>query len=65
MTTTAEPRLEMTRRESAEYFSGILRRCPDCDADAEMVEHSPGMLVLAIRHDGTCPHDRAMSGRRP
>jgi hypothetical protein len=57
MTTTAEPRLEMTRRESAEYFSGILRRCPDCDADAEMVEHSLGMFVLAIRHVSAPPEN--------
>lgn len=30
--------------------------CPDCNADAELVELAPGVTVLTIRHDETCPY---------
>lgn len=29
--------------------------CPDCCADTELIQVSPGMHVLEVRHDNTCP----------
>jgi hypothetical protein len=29
--------------------------CPDCNADTELVQVSPGVHVLEVRHDDSCP----------
>lgn len=29
--------------------------CPDCDAEMRVVEVSPGVSILQILHDDTCP----------
>ena len=38
--------------------------CPDCDAQAQIIEQAPGVYVLGIAHDDTCPTYRAMTGDR-
>lgn len=45
----------LARRFAAGY------RCPDCDADIELVEHAPHVFVVNVRHDDTCPTWRGMS----
>jgi hypothetical protein len=30
-------------------------RCPDCNSDAEADELMPGVLMVTISHDDTCP----------
>lgn len=34
--------------------------CPDCLSEASLVEHAPGVMLLEVRHDDTCPTYRAM-----
>lgn len=29
--------------------------CPDCNADTRLVQIAPGVLVLEVAHDDTCP----------
>jgi len=41
---------------------GRLSECPDCCADTELVQPSPGVHVLEVRHDETCPTYRSMQG---
>jgi hypothetical protein len=48
---------QLAREYAADY------RCPDCLSEQELVEHSPGVMVLEVRHDETCPSYRAMGGR--
>ncbi|MDP9093406.1 MAG: hypothetical protein M3N95_10835 [Actinomycetota bacterium] len=36
-------------------------RCPDCHARKNLTEHTPGVFVLDIEHDATCPTYRAMT----
>lgn len=31
-------------------------RCPDCDATTALTEAAPGVLVLDVAHDETCPN---------
>lgn len=35
--------------------------CPYCNADDELVEPEPNVLVMEIRHDDDCPE---LAGRR-
>ncbi len=35
-------------------------RCPDCDSRARLTAYTPGVLILEVRHDDTCPTYRAM-----
>jgi hypothetical protein len=37
--------------------------CPDCLSEQSLVEYSPGVLLLEVRHDETCPSYRAMETR--
>lgn len=37
--------------------------CPDCDAHQQLVEYAPGVGVLEIHHDDTCPTYQAMHER--
>lgn len=37
--------------------------CPDCDSRTELTERTPGVFVLAVAHDATCPALRRMAGR--
>ena len=39
---------------------GRLSECPDCCADTELVQSTPGVHVLEVRHDETCPAYRSM-----
>jgi hypothetical protein len=48
---------QMAREYAADY------RCPDCLSEQSLVEHSPGVMVLEVRHDQTCPSYRAMETR--
>ena len=41
---------------------GRLSECPDCCADTELVQSTPGVHVLEVRHDDTCPAYRSMQG---
>lgn len=55
------------RREQAQIDAAITAaamayRCPDCDADTEMHQLSPGIAELLVRHDDTCPAYRTMKG---
>lgn len=44
------------RRGHTPYRQSVpVQPCSDCDADAELTEVSPGVLVLEVRHDPTCP----------
>lgn len=36
-------------------------RCPDCLSDSELVEQAPGVFVLTVAHDQTCPTLRRMA----
>ncbi len=38
--------------------------CEDCNAEQVLSEHSPGVFVLEIRHDPTCPTYRRIVARR-
>jgi hypothetical protein len=35
--------------------------CPDCHADKRLSEQAPGVYLLDVAHDETCPAYRAMS----
>jgi hypothetical protein len=37
-------------------------RCPDCDASTSLTEDAPGVLVLEVAHDATCPQYRRITG---
>ena len=34
--------------------------CPDCNADTRLVQQHPGLYVLAVFHDDTCPAYQTM-----
>jgi len=34
--------------------------CPDCNATAGLREIHPGVVVIEVRHDETCPTYKAM-----
>lgn len=36
-------------------------RCPDCASTSELTERTPGVFVLAVAHDLTCPSFRRMA----
>jgi hypothetical protein len=36
-------------------------RCPDCDAETHLDEDAPGVMVLDVEHDPTCPAYTAMT----
>jgi hypothetical protein len=40
------------------------RECPDCLADSELDASAPGVWLLTIRHDPTCPRYRDLTRRR-
>lgn len=40
-------------------------QCPDCNADTQLVEDEPGVFILAVFHDETCPAYTAMKGSTP
>lgn len=35
--------------------------CPDCASVSELTERAPGVFVLAVAHDDTCPTLRRMA----
>lgn len=39
-------------------------QCPDCDADARLVEVEPRVFRLSILHDSTCPAWRSRQSRK-
>lgn len=39
-------------------------RCPDCQSEQTLTEPRPGVLMLNVAHDTTCPAYRAMGNRR-
>jgi hypothetical protein len=45
-------------RQIASAFADY--RCPDCSSEQSLVEHAPGVMLLEVRHDATCPTYRAM-----
>jgi hypothetical protein len=45
-------------RQIASAFADY--HCPDCLSEQSLVEHGPGVLLLGVRHDETCPSYRAM-----
>lgn len=38
--------------------------CDDCDAYQTVDEHTPGLYVLEVHHDATCPEYRAIVRQR-
>ncbi len=38
--------------------------CDDCTAYQTVEQHAPGVYVLLVHHDDTCPDYRAMRPRR-
>lgn len=40
-------------------------QCPDCNADTQLVEEHPGVFLLRVVHDDTCPAYSAMKGSTP
>lgn len=36
-------------------------RCPDCASSSDLVEQAPGVFVLTVAHDDTCPTLRRMA----
>ncbi|HET6877726.1 MAG TPA: hypothetical protein VFH38_09380 [Jatrophihabitans sp.] len=57
--TARRDRNRATRR-TAEAFAGSYR-CPDCSADSRLTEHTPGIYLLEVAHDPTCPLLAAMT----
>lgn len=57
-------RRERNRQRPADLATAyaLAYRCPDCDADTEMHQLSPGIAELLVRHDATCPAYRTMKG---
>ncbi len=35
--------------------------CPDCSSTSDLVEQAPGVFVLVVAHDETCPTLRRMA----
>jgi len=52
-------RVEATPGAQVRAFANSYR-CPDCTADTELVNPSPSVFVLNVRHDTTCPAYAAM-----
>jgi hypothetical protein len=52
--TNPEPN-PVTDAIKALYAAAELPMCPFCDADSELVELEPNVLILEIRHDDDCP----------
>lgn len=50
------------RRRAAEAFARGFR-CPDCASDTALEEAAPGVYVLEVHHDETCPAYTAITGR--
>lgn len=46
-------------RQLARSF-GADYRCPDCLSEQSLMADSPGVMLLVVRHDRTCPSYRAM-----
>ena len=42
----------------------VLGGCEDCSAQQELSEVEPGVWVLEVRHDPTCPTYRRIVARR-
>lgn len=40
--------------------AALLTRCPDCHADRELDEVSPGVIFARILHDASCPTYRRL-----
>jgi len=36
-------------------MTGLSYECPDCASEAQLVQVTPGVYVLEVRHDDTCP----------
>lgn len=36
-------------------MDGLSYECPDCASDTHLVQVTPGVYVLEVRHDDTCP----------
>ena len=51
-------------RQAAAAFAATYA-CPDCHADKRLSEQAPGVYLLDVEHDETCPAYRAMSNGRP
>ncbi len=54
----------MSRKPSYKAPIRLLGGCGDCNAVQEMREVEPGVWVLEIRHDPTCPTYRRIVARR-
>lgn len=44
------------RRLAATFAASY--RCPDCNATTALNEAAPGLLVLEVQHDETCPEHK-------
>lgn len=54
------------RRRPESYLDTLTDRqlpggCDDCAAYQVVAQHSPGVYVLTVHHDGTCPYYRSRS----
>jgi len=47
-------RIEATPGARVRAFAAAYA-CPDCCADIELVQSSPSVFVLEVKHDETCP----------
>lgn len=59
-----EQRRRAARRERSSHLvqeiaSGY--ECPDCNVETRLVQDEPGVYVLAVFHDDTCPAFNAMT----
>jgi len=52
-------RLEATPAAQVRAFANAYA-CPDCTADTELINPSPNVYVLNVRHDLSCPTYAAM-----
>ncbi len=53
-------RIEATPAARVQAFAAAYA-CPDCTADTELINPSPSVYVLEVRHDLSCPTYAAMT----
>lgn len=40
-------------------------QCPDCNSEQTLTEPQPGVTIVSVAHDSTCPRYRAIAEHQP